>query len=227
MKYIWILLIIAATGRAENLSNQDIETIQRLRMQAEQERMEKEFAQPKEPVIEKDRAVIGTKSAPITIVAYSDFQCPYCKNGFNTIETVRKKYGSKIRFMFKHFPLSMHPMAMPAAKRFEAIALQSSQKAYRFHDAVFKNQDGLTTGGEKFLDGLAKKIGANVEKMKKDLDSDTVKKHIDSDMAEAQKFGISGTPGFIVAGIGLYGAYPPEAFYAVIDRRLKGQKQGE
>ncbi len=123
--------------------------------------------------------------------------------------------------MFKSLPLDFHPLAMPASKRFEAIALQGVEKAYRFHDEVFKAQNRLSSDGEKFLDEMAKKAGANVAKMKKDMETQEVKARIESDMAEARSFGISGTPGFVVEGITVKGAYPPSHFEQIIERRLK------
>ena len=182
--------------------------------------MEKEFKEPKKPEIAANRAVKGDKEAPITIIEYSDFQCPYCKQGYTTVQDISKKYGKKVRFMFKHLPLPFHPMAMPAAKRFEAIALQSPDKAYKFHDEVFNNQNKLTSDGEKFLDTVAKQVGADVAKMKKDMDGGEVKMHIDNDMAEARNFGMSGTPGFLINGVSLKGAYPMPAFEQIIDRHL-------
>lgn len=182
-------------------------------------RVENEMKNPLQPKLSGDRAVRGNRQSPILVVEYSDFQCPYCKRGFETVEQLRKEYGNKVLFVFKHLPLDFHPMAMPAAKRFEAIALQDAEKAYRFHDEVFKNQEKLGAGGEKFLDEAAKKVGANVAQMKKDMDSDKVKTRIAEDMAEAGQFGIQGTPGFIVAGVALRGAYPIDSFKSIIDRR--------
>lgn len=186
--------------------------------------MEEEFKNPKKPVISEDRAIRGSLKAPITIVEYSDFQCPYCKRGFSTAEEVRKKYGDKVVFIFKNLPLDFHPMAMPAAKRFEAIALQGSEKAYKFHDYVFTNQEKLGSGGEKFLDEAAKHAGADLGKMKKDMDGDKVKERLAADKKEAEQFGISGTPGFVVAGVALRGAYPIQNFDTIIERKLKESK---
>ncbi|MGZ6265262.1 MAG: DsbA family protein, partial [Bdellovibrionota bacterium] len=126
----------------------------------------------------------------------------------------------KVEFMFKNLPLPMHPMSMPAAKRFEAIALQSPEKAYKYHNEVFANQRELNAKGEKFLDEVAKKVGANVAQMKKDMDGEKVKARIQADMQEAEKFGISGTPGFIVQGVSIRGAYPFETFKGIIDKKL-------
>ena len=185
--------------------------------------MDEEFKNPKTSEMSDSRAIRGKKGAPIEIIEFSDFQCPYCQRGFFTAEEVRKKYGDKVRFMFKHLPLDFHPMSMPAAKRFEAISLQNHEKAYQFHDEVFKNQQRLSEG-EKFLDEAAKKTGVDMAKMKKDMDSDKVKEIIAKDMAEAKGLGISGTPGFLVAGITVRGAYPISYFDQIIERRLKDAK---
>ncbi len=187
-------------------------------------RKETEFKNPKQPEIGTDRAVRGLASAPITIVEYSDFQCPYCQRGFNSVEEVRKKYGAKVRFIFKHLPLDFHPMALPAAKRFEAIAIIDKEKAYQFHDALFKEQNRL--GGEKeaFLDAITKRLGLVLSQVKKHEASPAVMKRIEADKAEAAKFGLSGTPAFIVGGVTLAGAYPAEAFIEIIERRLAEAK---
>lgn len=182
--------------------------------------MEEEFKNPKTPEIASDRAVLGSKEAPILVVEYSDFQCPFCSRGYQTVKELKKKYGDKIRFMYKHLPLDFHPLAMPAAQRFEAIALQSTEKAYAYHDAVFENQKDLNAGGEAWLDKMAKKVGADVTKMKKDITDPKVADRIKADIAEAQKFGITGTPGFVVAGVTLRGAYPIASFDEIIEKKL-------
>jgi len=186
---------------------------------AEKLQREEEIKNPKKPEIGENRAVRGDRNASIQIVTYSDFQCPYCQRGYATVEELRKKYGKKVAFVFKSLPLPFHPLAMPASKRFEAIAMQSAEKAYNFHDEVFKNQNQLSSGGEKFLDATAKKVGANVDKMKKDMESAQVKANIDADMAEAKKFGIEGTPGFVIGGMTLKGAMPIEEFEKIIESR--------
>lgn len=186
----------------------------------EKARMDAELKNPLQPALPEDRAYRGATTAPVMVVEYSDFQCPFCKRGFNTVEEVRQKYGDKIRFLYKNLPLPMHPMAIPAAKHFEAIALQSAEKAYKFHDEVFKNQDKLSSDGEKFLDATAKKVGANMAKMKADMEGETVKARMAADQEEAKKFGIEGTPGFVVAGVSIKGAYPLQTFSEIIDKKL-------
>ena len=183
-------------------------------------RMDEEMKNPKKPVIEDNRVIFGNKSAPITIVEYSDFQCPYCGRGFQTVKEVEKAYGDKVRIVFKHLPLDFHPFAMPAAKYFEAIALQDPKKAEKFHDEVFSNQKELNQDGEKFLKSVAKKTGANMAKVEKDMNSESVQKRIATDMEEAKKFEFSGTPGFLINGVSLRGAYPAPEFKKIIDKEL-------
>jgi protein-disulfide isomerase len=186
----------------------------------EQAKRDEEFKNPLKPEIEDNRAVWGPKDAKITIVEYSDFQCPYCGRGFQTLQEVKKAYPNQIRFIFKHLPLEFHPKALPAAKYFEAIARQSSEKAYKFHDMVFSNQGELSSRGEDFLKEEAKKVGADMKKLAKDLSDPTLMDRINKDTAEAQKFGFSGTPAFVINGVSLRGAYPFSEFKSIIDREL-------
>jgi protein-disulfide isomerase len=197
------------------------EAIRMYRMQAEARQIEDDMKNPKQAAMPADRAVLGDRKAPIHIVEYSDFQCPYCARGFQSVEEIRKRYGKKVMFMFKHQPLPMHPMALPAAQQFEAIAMQSPKKAYAFHDCLFKSQERLATEGEKFLEACAKSAGANLAKMRQDAKSDKVRQRIEADTAEAKSFGLNGTPGFIVAGVRLSGAYPADIFAKIIDQKLK------
>jgi protein-disulfide isomerase len=191
--------------------------------QEENAKRDEEFKNPLKPEIEEGRAIWGPADAKITIVEYSDFQCPYCSRGFQTLQEVKKAYPNQIRFVFKHLPLEFHPLAMPSAKYFEAIARQSAEKAYKFHDMVFENQGELNAKKEAFLKETAKKAGADMKKLEKDLNDPTLMDRITKDTAEAQKFGISGTPGFVINGVSLKGAYPFPEFKNIIDRHL-GQK---
>src|SRR5690606_24383889 len=130
----------------------------------------------------------------IQIVEYSDFECPYCSRGYQTVKQLLKDYEGKIEFVYKHLPLSFHPQAMIASQYYEAIRLQSEDKAIKFHDEIFENQTKLRQG-ETFLKSIAKKVGANMTKLAKDINSDEVKNRIKEDEAEAAKFGFQGTPG--------------------------------
>lgn len=186
----------------------------------EDERREADFKNPKTPELNPKRAYRGNVAAPVTIVVYSDFQCPFCRKGEETVKAVLAKYGNKTRVIFKHLPLKIHPEAMAAAQRFEAIALQSPKKAYEFLDEVFENQDKLNKDHVAYLDKAAAKVGANLAKMKKDLSSVEVRERIEADMKEAKGFQLGGTPSFLVNGVALVGAQPLAKFEAVIDRHL-------
>lgn len=188
--------------------------------QEEGQKREEEFKNPLKPEIQEGRAILGPKDAKITIVEYSDFECPYCSRGYQTIKEVLKAYPNDVRIVFKHLPLDFHPKAMPAAKYFEAVARQSAEKAYKLHDLIFENQADLRSKGEAFLKDAAKKAGADMKKLDKDLADATLMERINADIAEAQKYGISGTPGFLINGVSLKGAYPFSEFKPIIDRHL-------
>lgn len=183
---------------------------------------EEEFKNPKQPEIAEDRAFEGAKDAPITIVEYSDFQCPFCRRGHQTIKRVLKEYDGKVKVVFKNFPIErIHPLALPASKMYEAIAMQDPAKAAKFKAMIFENQDELNAKGEKFITEAAKKVGADLNRAKKDMESEKVLARIEADKAEADKFGFSGTPGYLINGVSLKGAYPFEEFKEIIDRHLQ------
>lgn len=189
--------------------------------QDEKNAREAEFKNPLQPELQKDRVVFGNAEAPVTIVEYSDFQCPYCSRGYQTIKQVKKEYGDKVKIVFKHLPLDFHPLAMPAALHFEAIAKQSHAKAEKFHDYLFENQGQMKEKGEKIFAEAAKKIGVDMKKLSADLKDEKLMERIAADMEEAKKFNMSGTPGFIINGVSLRGAYPVDEFKKIIDQHLK------
>ncbi len=190
----------------------------------EKKKRDEEFANPLKPEIDEARAFKGPKDAKVTIVEYSDFECPFCSRGYNTIKEVLSAYPNQVRVLFKHLPLDFHPNALPASKAFEAIALQGHDKAYKFHDIVFENQGELKSKGMAFIKDAAKRAGADVKKMEKDMADSKIADRINADMEEAKKFGISGTPGFLINGVSLKGAYPAEEFKEIIDKHLASAK---
>lgn len=186
------------------------------REQDEKKKLDEAFDKPLVPVL-RDEAVRGTKGAPIVLVEYSDFQCPFCTRGFDTVKQVLGKYKGKVQFIYKHLPLSFHQQAMLAAQYYEAIFLVSPKKAFAFHDEIFANQPKIKMG-DKYLKKAAKKIGANMSKLAKMVKSDKVINRIKEDMAEAQKFGMQGTPGFLLNGVPVKGAYPLSHFDQIISK---------
>jgi len=205
----------AARGAQEEMAKK--------REQDEAKKMEDSIEKPLQPEIRADETVVGPKDAPLTLVIYSDFECPYCGRGFKNEGQIVDKYKGKIKVVFKQLPLPMHPHAMIAAQYYESIRRQSGEKAHAFHDKVFGNQQELQKG-EAFLKSAAKSVGADMGKLAKDLNSEDVKKRIEADMEEAKKFGFEGTPGYLINGVPVAGAYPPEYFDSVIEKlKAKGK----
>lgn len=205
-----------------NKAAQDAQKKSQEKMMADEgQKRDDEFKNPLVPEVQAERVIFGKKDAKITIIEYSDFQCPYCSKGYQTVEEVIKAYPNDVRVVYKHLPLDFHPLAMPAAEYFEAIALQDHNKAEKFYHEIFKNQGDLGSKKEAFLKDIAKKVGADQKRIEKDIKDGKVAKIIAADMEEAKKFNFSGTPGFLINGVSLRGAYPFPEFKSIIDRHLK------
>lgn len=189
----------------------------------EKKQLEDSFNNPLQAKIRTDELFRGKKDAPLTLIEYSDFECPFCKRGFQTVLALLKKYKGNIRFVYKHLPLSFHPNAMPASTYYEAIRLQSEDKAVKFHDNLYENQSKIKLG-EKYFKQVAKKLGVNMKKLAKDKNSKKVQDRIDQDLAEAKKFGFNGTPGFLLNGVPVRGAYPESHFVQIVDELVKRGK---
>ena len=150
------------------------------------------------------RVTFGPKNAKVTIVEYSDFQCPYCARASKGMEGLIKKYNGKVNLVYKHFPLSFHPFAKPAAEYFEAIAINDHGKAKKFHDYIFDNFDQFArvkTKAEinKALNKILKSIGVSPATVKANLSK--AKAVVEADLQEGKTIGVTGTPNFFVNGI--------------------------
>ncbi|UVT17197.1 MAG: thioredoxin domain-containing protein [Nitrospira sp.] len=185
----------------------------------EEARWRAELAHPKVPQIAEDRPVRGARQAPVTIVEYSDFECPYCRAAYSTLHEVLTAHGDTVRLVYKHIPLSFHATAEPAARYFEAIALQSEEQAWRFHDIVFQQQRSLSRGVE-VLKEIASGLEIDQARLERDLQSDTVTQRIAADRAEAEQFGFDGTPAFVINGVSLIGNHPKQDFDRIIKKML-------
>ncbi|HXU63674.1 MAG TPA: thioredoxin domain-containing protein [Polyangia bacterium] len=163
-----------------------------------------------------DAPTRGSKQPKVTIIEYSDFQCPYCGRARETVDTLMKQYGSDVQLAFKHNPLPFHQNAMPAALAAEAAREQG--KFWEMHDKLFTNQVHLD---RKDIDKYAQDIGLDMGKYKEAMDKEHGKERIKNDMAEAEKFGARGTPNFFINGRNFRGAQPLEAFKSVVDEEIK------
>ena len=161
----------------------------------------------------------GPENAPIHIVEFSEFQCPFCTRVLPTLKTLKKDYEGKIRISFMHLPLPFHKDAPLAAEA--SLAANAQGKFWEYHDVLFANQKALKRDQ---LEKYAQDLGLNMDKFKAALDNGTFKKQVESDKAKAREVGASGTPTFFVNGRKLVGAQPVAAFKKLIDEQLKKKK---
>ena len=155
--------------------------------------------------------ILGSKDAPIKLVVFSDFQCPFSKRGADTVNALKQKYGNKLMFVYKNLPLGFHPEAMPSAKA--ALAAGRQGKFYEFHDKLYENQDTL---GEALYLKIATELGLNMKRFNTDRNSPEIESQIKADAEQAGKLGFNGTPGFALNGVKVLGAYPVEHFEKII-----------
>ena len=165
--------------------------------------------------------VTGGENAKVTIVEFSDFQCPFCGRAAKTVNEVKKKYGNKIKLTFKHFPLPMHRDAGPASEASMCVYEQGKDKFWKFHDIAFSNQEKL---GAEDLVKHAKAAGADEKKFKECFDAKKYADFVKKDQAYGEKLGVRSTPTFFINGQLLSGALPVEAFSEVIDEELNAVK---
>ncbi len=162
--------------------------------------------------------VQGTDKALVTIVEFSDFQCPFCKRGEDTLKQVKSTYGDKVRFVWKHEPLPMHPRAEPSAElAMEARAEKGDAGFWAAHDKLFESAPKLD---DSDLESVAKDLGLNVDKVKSAIKDHKYKKDIDADQDLVETFQASGTPHFFINGRRLVGAQPFEKFKSIIDDEI-------
>jgi protein-disulfide isomerase len=158
----------------------------------------------------------GPANAKVTLVEFSDFQCPFCSRVTPTLEQIEKEYGNQVRVVFKHLPLRMHSAAPAAHAAAEAAHRQG--KFWEMHDAIFANQREMTS--EKYVT-YAEEMGLDVERFKRDVAATDVKQKVDADAKEAEELGVTGTPGFFINGRFLRGARPFASFKEMIDEELE------
>jgi protein-disulfide isomerase len=171
------------------------------------------------PVDSKD-PMWGSRSAPVTIVVFSDFQCPFCSRVEPTMDQVKTTYGKdKVRILWKNEPLPFHPNAKPAAEAAQGVyAMAGNEAFWKFHDTAFKNQSQLST--DSYVK-WAKEAGVKDEaKFKAGLEAHTWADKVDKDNAVAKQVGANGTPHFYINGVEVSGAQPFDKFKEVIDAQL-------
>lgn len=167
--------------------------------------------------ISKSDHVLGPENAKVTIVEFSDFECPVCGRGYTMMKQVLEEYKDQIRFVYKHYPLSFHQNAQVAAEAAECAGAQG--KFWQMHDQIFENQKQLS---KQNLKQWAKDLGLNTTKFNKCLDTNAMADKVNTDMQTGSNYGVSGTPAFFINNQFMSGLYPNalEAFKQVLDPEL-------
>jgi protein-disulfide isomerase len=223
-KKLWLI-----QGEAMDVSRGEAEIKVAVAKQEEQKKKEAAERVTKLAASVEGRPFRGKKDASVTIVEFSDFQCPFCARGASTVDEILKQYPNDVKFVFQHFPLPFHPWAKPAAIAANCAAAQDPDAFWILHDKYFANQKDLQPGNvveksKEYLKGSKVDL-AKWEKCAGDANSDEYKAQvakIDADVAFGQGVGVSGTPGFFVNGEFLSGAQPIAAFVPLIEKAKGG-----
>lgn len=175
----------------------------------------------KEPVSNEDH-IQGEKNAPITLVEYGDYECPYCRQAYPIIKEVQKYYGPKLRFVFRNFPLTeVHPLAMPAAQTAEYSGAEGL--FWEMHDLIYENQTNLSI---ELLFALAKSLNLSPEKLKEVLANQTFDSKIQRDFISGVKSGVNGTPTIYINDARYSGPIEFQDFVLAIDEMISGTSLG-
>lgn len=209
--------------------NQRVEAVIEAYIAKQQEKARKEQEEANKPikvegVSADDDAVAGAAAAPVTIIEFSDYQCPYCQRSFTEVyPKLKEKYiaTGKVKYVFRDFPLNFHePLATKEAIAAECVREQKGDQGYfQYHDLLFTNEVTAQAAEEK-LQGFAKQLGAEPAKFTECLKSEKYKAEVQQDLADGQKYGVQGTPAFFINGWRLVGAQPFSKFEELIEREL-------
>lgn len=179
------------------------------------------LSRPKVEVTADPSRLRGSPDAPVTIVEFADFQCPYCGAAEATLKQVFEKYQGKVRFSFRDFPLrQIHAEAQSAAEASRCAGDQG--KFWDYHDVLFANQAGLS---QNAYAEHARSIGLDVAKFRACIDSGSFKPLIEKDLQAGMAIGVSGTPAFFINGVMVSGVQPASEFESVIDAELANLKR--
>jgi protein-disulfide isomerase len=158
----------------------------------------------------------GPENAQVTIIEYSDFQCPFCARAVPVLDQIKSVYGDSVKFVFKDFPLSFHQFAQKAAEAGQCANDQG--KFWELHDMMFANQGSIDVGSIK---GYASSLGLDTEAFNACLDSGKYAAEVQQDFNEGKAAGVSGTPTFFINGQKIVGAQPFSAFQQIIEQELE------
>jgi len=158
----------------------------------------------------------GPEDAPVTIVEFTDFQCPYCARAQKTLQEIRERYGDKVRLVYKSYPLGIHKKARPAA--IAAVAAHEQGRFWEYKRLLFERQKELNRDGT--LEEIAKEVGLDLARWQKARDDGLTSGKVTLDEQQAQRLRVRSTPTFYVNGYRIKGARPFESFARIIDAEL-------
>ncbi|MCI0444826.1 DsbA family protein [bacterium] len=167
----------------------------------------------------------GAPAAKVTIVEYTDFQCPFCSRGYTTIEQLLKDYDGKVKVVYKALPLNIHNWAEDSAVAAACVAEQNKDAFWKYYSFFFQNQKTIqkdTLNGKVM--SMAKENGLDEAALKTCIDTKKTLPQIQADVKEAQTLGFNSTPSFMVNGNPVIGAKPIEEFKQIIDAELAASK---
>lgn len=175
------------------------------------------LSRPKVEVAADPARIRGNPDAPVTIVEFADYQCPYCRHVEATLRDILKKYPGQVKLSYRDFPLpaTMHPNAYIAAEASRCAEAQG--KFWEYHDALFADQSKLDRAG---LEATASRLGLNTKAFDACLASGRFKTEIQQDFEAGRRAGVQGTPGFFINGEFINGAQPEAVFTRIINRQL-------
>lgn len=191
------------------------------REQARRQKLERSFSERVKISVDPSDPVKGPVDAAITIVEFTDFQCPYCARGAGVIDDLFEQYPGKLKLVFKNNPLKFHKLAVPAAKA--ALAAHRQGKFWPYYNLLFDNSSDLTPG---LFITIAEQLELDTQRFNRDRDSDQIAAQIAGARQQALAHGFTATPTFVINGVVVVGAQQLDYFKAVVDRLLSESGQG-
>jgi protein-disulfide isomerase len=171
------------------------------------------------PVTSRDHA-LGPDDAPLTLVEYGDFECPFCGMAYPDLKEIRSRLGDRLRFVYRHFPRPEHPHARHAAEAAECAAAQREDQFWAMHDALFEHQQALD---DEHLSSYATSIGLDVERFRRDMAAHTYLERVHQDLEGGVQSDVHGTPTLFINDERYEGGARVTDLYRALLRQLDGE----
>jgi protein-disulfide isomerase len=183
-----------------------------------------DLKQPKS-VTTANRPVLGPADAPVMVVAFSDFTCPYCQQAADVLDRILRARPQDVKVLFKHMPHGKDSPARLAAEYFVAASLQNDRAPWLLYNSFFAEPEKLAAEAQKFTAKAAEQAGLDMKKLAADLKSKKTAAIIEEDLADAKKLNVEGTPYFLVNNLTVRGAISYDLFNAAVDMALSNAKK--